>query len=114
MGKLMLIPKQNIVRDEKHRRFIASLPCVICDSTDTQAAHIRKGNGGGMGLKPCDRYCIPLCCVHHREQGDIGELKFYYPHGGYERAAVLAKKLYEFTGNDAKAEQLIKEWRWTR
>ncbi len=110
----MLIPKQEIIRDKKHRMFIASLPCLICGGVDVQSAHIRKGNSGGVALKPSDNCCVPLCCEHHRIQGEVGELKFWYDFGGYERATVLAKKLYEFTGNTMKAEQLIGEWKWTR
>jgi hypothetical protein len=107
----MLIPKTQYIRDEKHRRFVASLPCVICLSTDVQAAHVRKGQGGGTGLKPSDDRCVPLCVSCHRKQGEIGELKFWYGYGGYEAAAVLGKRLYANTGDKTKALRLLMEFR---
>lgn len=75
----MLCPKQNPPRSTKHRRFVASLPCVACCLLDypalglrgatveaqSQAAHIRAGMKGGKGLKPGDEWVIPLCPQHH-------------------------------------------------
>ena len=107
----MLIPKQEYIRDEGHRRFVASLPCVICLSTDVQAAHVRKGQSAGIGLKSSDDRCVPLCVSCHRKQGEIGELKFWYGYGGYEAAAALGKKLYKVTGDRAKALKLLLEFR---
>lgn len=77
------------VKDEKHLRFIRSLPCCICgDNTSTEAAHLRVGSIGhgkphtGMAEKPSDRWVLPLCNRHHREQHATGdELKFWDFHG---------------------------------
>lgn len=110
----MLIPKQTIIRDQKHRKWIASLPCLITGATDVQAAHIRRGNGGGIGMKPSDIYCVPLSVEQHRLQGEIGELKFWYPYGGYERVSVLAKRLYEISGNTELALEEIVKWKRSR
>ena len=106
----MLIPKAKYVRDRKHRMFIASLPCLISNRDDTQAAHIRKGNGGGVGLKPSDIYCVPLSVDQHRLQGEIGEVGFWEPYMGYKRASKLARELYGVTGDRGKALELIGEW----
>lgn len=103
----MLIPKNKPIRSEKHRRFIASLPCVVSGAHDTQAAHIRLGNGGGMGMKPCDSCTIPLSVAQHALQGIIGEHAFWSPHGGYERATRLAKDLYRVSGDREAALELI-------
>lgn len=55
----MLIPKQNYIRDETFRRWIASLPCMRCGVSGlSQAAHLGKG---GRGIKGCDSTCRPLC-----------------------------------------------------
>lgn len=32
--------------------------------------------GGGMGLKPDDRWTFPLCRVHHLEQHQVGHDAF--------------------------------------
>jgi hypothetical protein len=103
--------KRKYIRDEKHRRFIASLPCIITGKSDVQCAHIRKGNHGGAGLKPSDEYCVPLCVSQHSYQGDIGEVAFWYPYGGYIRASELALELYACTGNREKALEVIARWK---
>ena len=79
------------IRSEAHRRFIASLPCCVCGADDVQAAHIRTGNGAGMGLKSGDNYCVPLCIRCHLKQGE-GERKFWGPH--LEQANALANALF--------------------
>ena len=46
-----------------------------------EAAHCRRGipaheMPGGTGIKPHDKWAIPLCPSHHRLQHDIGEKRF--------------------------------------
>jgi len=84
---------------------------LITDRDDVQCAHIRRGLAGGIGFKPSDVRCVPLSCAQHTLQGEIGEVKFWYPYGGWERAVVLAKALYDISGNTEKAIILINEWR---
>ena len=45
-----------------------------------EAAHVRTGTDGGMGMKPSDCWVIPLCTEHHREQHRIGEAAFEKKH----------------------------------
>ena len=96
--------KDKIYRSEKHRRFVADLPCCMCESPDVQAAHIRHQTGGGMGLKPGDNWCIPLCVACHGEQHRVGELKFF---PDIDRAKWLALKLFERTGDSAIGNMAI-------
>lgn len=98
-------------RSPKHLRFIASLPCAICGAEDVQAAHIRSGNGGGMGYKPGDKFTVPLCVKHHSKQHCVGEKSFWAPHGGIEKATALAKELHKHTGHHAKGQRIIHNWR---
>ena len=99
-------------RSPSHRRFIASLPCIITLASNVQAAHIRLNNGGGMGLKPADWYCVPLSVEMHEKQHRIGELRFWYAYGGHERASVLARQIYNVTGDRDAALGFIMEWRY--
>lgn len=77
------------VRDEKHLNLIRSKPCCLCgDNTSTEAAHIRTGDLSrgkahtGMGEKPSDKWTLPLCSRHHREQHAHGdELAFWAERG---------------------------------
>lgn len=99
------------VRSEKHRRFIASLPCLITGAPDVQACHIRHGNGAGVGLKSGDDCCIPLSCSQHALQHRTSEVEYWGQYGGIERATKLAKALYKHTGDRDKAIELIMEFR---
>jgi hypothetical protein len=39
---------------------------------------VRTGtDGGGIGVKPGDRYAVPLCAACHAKQHRIGELTFW-------------------------------------
>jgi hypothetical protein len=40
-------------------------------------AHVRTGTDGGTGIKPGDRYAVPLCAACHAEQHRVGELAFW-------------------------------------
>ncbi len=95
------------IRDKRHRRFVASLPCVICRRTDVQAAHISSGNGAGMGLKSGDNCIVPLCCTCHTQQHKVDEVKFWEGFGGIKKATRLANDLYYATRNRERAMMLL-------
>lgn len=107
----MLIPKNKYIRDEKHRRFIASLPCLIYGTTDVQCAHIRINNGAGVGLKSSDQYCVPLSVEAHGAQHDMSEVDFWRPYLGVKRASRLAREIYAVSGDRQAAMRLIMQWR---
>lgn len=76
---MTLRQRQPRVRNEKHLQYIRSLPCCVCgDNTSTEAAHLRVGSinhdkpNTGMGEKPDDKWALPLCGRHHREQHAFG------------------------------------------
>ncbi len=59
----MLYPKARIVRSERYRRWVASLPCIACGVEGfSQAAHANHGKG--LGMKTCDLSTFPLCAPH--------------------------------------------------
>ena len=71
-------------KNAKHLNFIRSLPCCICgDNTSTEAAHIRTGSlehgkrQTGKAEKSSDKWAIPLCNRHHREQHSMNEMDFW-------------------------------------
>lgn len=97
------------VEDEKHRKYIASLPCIVCKrSGHTQCAHIRAGNGGGMGYKPSDECTVPLCVSCHEDQGR-NERKFWG--GSTTRITALARRLYANSGDRDYAMMEIVKWK---
>lgn len=84
------VPVQKVVpiRSERHRRFVASLPCVICGKQGaTQAAHVRYHSirhgkpMTGTGIKPGDNWVVPLCVSHHAEQHANGERHWWMLQG---------------------------------
>ena len=59
----MLYPKARIVRSERYRRWVASLPCIACGVEGfSQAAHANHGKG--LGMKTCDTHTFALCGPH--------------------------------------------------
>ena len=95
----MLIQKIKPERNEKYRRWIASLPCCITGKQgETQCAHISRV---GMGMKSSDFETIPLHFVKHDEQTKTGsEAKFWAKYGKtmddvYALANALNVKQYD-------------------
>ena len=70
--------KPNLRRRVHHLAFVRQLPCVACGkAAPSEAAHVRTGTDGGAGMKPGDRYAVPLCAACHARQHRIGELSFW-------------------------------------
>ena len=71
-------PKRDLRSRVQHLAFVRQLPCVACGkAAPSEAAHVRTGTDGGVGMKPGDRYTVPLCTVCHAKQHRIGELTFW-------------------------------------
>lgn len=67
------------MRSESYRRWVASLPCIVCGIEGyTQAAHPNYGRG--LGQKASDLECFPLCGTrpghmgHHYEHDNLIEM----------------------------------------
>src|SRR5215472_15246175 len=58
--------------------FVRQLPSVACGkAAPSEPAHVRTGTDGGVGMKPGDRYAVPLCANCHARQHRVGELTFW-------------------------------------
>jgi hypothetical protein len=65
-------------RGQQHLAFVRRLPCVACGKeAPSDAAHVRTATDGGVGMKPADRYTVPLCTTCHAKQHRMGELSFW-------------------------------------
>lgn len=68
------------VRCPGHLKWIRGHECAIASKHDCagriEAAHVRSGTDGGLGVKPSDYWTLPLCSDAHRRQHDIGEKQF--------------------------------------
>lgn len=84
---MTLRQKEPRVRDNKRLAWLRTQPCVICGAINTEAAHIRVGSINhekrptGMSEKPSDKWTLPLCNEHHREQHSMAELAFWKQYG---------------------------------
>jgi len=71
-------PQPDLRRRAQHLAFVRQLPCVACGkAAPSEAAHVRTGTDGGVGVKPGDRYAVPLCAACHAKQHRLGELTFW-------------------------------------
>lgn len=78
LRKLPKKPKRETrFRSQRHLKHVRSFACCACDAdAPIEAAHLRIGTDGGMGLKPSDLYCTPLCRDCHAKQ-HMGEVTFW-------------------------------------
>jgi hypothetical protein len=61
-----------------HLALVRRCGCLSCDADPAgEAAHLRIGTSAGTGLKPGDRWALPLCHACHMEQHAIGEVTFW-------------------------------------
>jgi hypothetical protein len=61
------------LRDKDHRKFVSTLPCVVCGRSPADAHHLRFAQPRALGRKVSDEFTVPVCRLHHRElhrQGD--------------------------------------------
>lgn len=78
----MMVREPSIIRAPTYLAFVRRhhCTCVEIDPTgcggEIEAAHVRRGTDGGIGMKPSDCYALPLCSEHHAEQHRIGEQSF--------------------------------------
>jgi len=95
-------------KDAAHLSFLRGLCCCICgDNTSVEAAHIRCGElkygklPTGMQQKPDDKWCLPVCSKHHREQHTQNEWKWWKEKG--VNPFSLAMTLHDISGNHEMA-----------
>jgi hypothetical protein len=100
--------KPNLRRKIDHLAYIRQLPCTVCWTSTPELrepAHVRCGTDGGMGLKPSDRYTVPLCAKCHAKQHTVGELTFWS--GLFIDPLDVAHALYTISGDIAAGERII-------
>lgn len=100
-------PKPDLRRNAKHRDFIRNLPCLSCGGSSPQCecAHVRASQDGGMGMRPGDRFTVPLCPMCHRLQHQYGETAFWGARGIDPLDA--AHRLWTVSGDDEAGQRII-------
>ncbi len=89
---LLATPKR--LRDAAHLRFVASLPCLVCGRTPSQAHHLRFAQPRSMGSKVSDEWTVPLCLLHHRALHDVGSEEKWWAEQGID-ARSEAQRLWQ-------------------
>lgn len=60
----------------EHRKWVRQQPCLF-NGTDCagqmHAHHVRTAANSGVGMKPDDKFCVPLCALHHQRIHQNGE-----------------------------------------
>jgi len=75
------------VRDEEHLKRIATLPCLVCGRTPSQAHHLRFAQLRALGRKVSDEWAVPLCNLHHRALHDAGDEEAWWRGQGVDALA---------------------------
>ncbi len=72
------------IRSDKHRRFVASQPCLVTGriGDDIHPHHLLRVYGKAMGTKSCDSWCVPLhYTIHNALHKNGNEIVFFENHG---------------------------------
>ena len=71
------------VRCPAHLAWVRGFACSVpgCSGMPIEAAHVRTGTDGGIGMKPGDQWVISLCMEHHATQHNAGESQFEKVYG---------------------------------
>lgn len=104
--------KEPRVRNDRHLAFVRQLPCCVChDNTTTEAAHVRYGclesgkSYTGKATKPDDKWALPLCGKHHRDQHSMNEKEFWLMVG--IDPIKLCEKLFAVSGDHEQGERIV-------
>jgi hypothetical protein len=66
-----------------------------------EAAHVDYAGDKGMGTKASDRFAIPMCSKHHREQHTMGWDTFERAYGNFNALAVSVDYWSKWPGRHA-------------
>ena len=61
------------IRAPEHLKWVATLPCLICQRQPSDAHHLKRVQPNALGRKPGDQWVVPLCRIHHRALHDAGD-----------------------------------------
>ena len=108
-------------RDDKHLAAVRKCPCLSCDQDPAgEAAHVRMSAPGktitGIGIKPDDKYSLPLCHGCHvanpTAQHNVGEIPFWGALG--LDPLVICERLYAVSPDIEAMRDVIFKARETR
>ena len=93
-------------RDPAHRRFVATLPCLICGRAPSQAHHLKFAQPRAVGMKVSDEWTVPLCGGHHRALHEFGAEEKWWEQMKVE-PRLEAEKLWRQSHSSAASSETI-------
>lgn len=100
---------------ETHLKFIRQLPCLITGQRGVDAAHIRYADPRfakthtPLGVKPHDKWTVPLHRSIHIEQHENNEREWWQRQG--LDPVVIASALWACAGDVEEGEMIVSQWR---
>lgn len=102
----LAVRKAPQIRNASHLKWIRGHCCTV-NTIDClgriEAAHVRGGTDGALGVKPSDCWTLPLCSYHHAMQHQHGEQHFQARHMIDMRK--IAEALWKASPHRHKSEQ---------
>lgn len=97
--------------DNQHLAFVRGCSCAVCGRRPVEAAHVRMPSlidgkrETSTAEKPSDKWVVPLCPEHHREQHSENERAWWAKQGIDPIRLCLA--LWASTGDEDGAEVIL-------
>jgi Rad52/22 family double-strand break repair protein/Protein of unknown function (DUF968) len=107
-GSVFLLPHPKRIRDPSHLQFVASLPCLVCGRTPSQAHHLKFAQLRALASKSSDEWTVPLCLLHHRALHDVGAEEAWWEERGID-AKGEAQRLWHKTQGGGPRETGVSE-----
>jgi hypothetical protein len=100
-GSIFLLPHPKRIRDASHLQFVASLPCLVCGRTPTQAHHLKFAQPRALASKASDEWTVPLCLLHHRALHDVGSEETWWGEHGIDAKGEAQRLWHKTQGGGA-------------
>ena len=102
------------IRSDKHRKFVASQPCVVTGyQGDKGVPHhlLRCGDSRGVAMKVCDMWCVPLHHdIHMALHKNGNEVVFFANHGLTYETVMSAAIHYASISPDKRIREAMRLW----
>jgi hypothetical protein len=77
-------------RSKMHLHFVASQPCLVCQSGACDAHHLKIAQPHSLGRKVSDEFAVPLCRKHHQDLHRQGHERAWWQDQGIDPLPIAA------------------------
>jgi hypothetical protein len=107
-GSVFLLPHPKRIRDASHLQFVASLPCLVCARTPSQAHHLKFAQPRALSSKSSDEWAVPLCLLHHRALHDVGSEETWWEEQRIDAKGEAQRLWHQTQSGAAKVTEMRK------